>query len=74
VEQAWFCVRRFEADKVHAALLEKPRSRDDLDEGSELSLDPAAISDWRVELPDGEVFGPERWQELLPAVDRVRGL
>ena len=74
VEQAWLCVKRFEGGKVHATLLEKPRSRDDLQEGSELPLDPAAISDWRVELPDGEVFGPERWQDLLPAVDRVRGL
>ncbi len=74
VEQAWFRVRRFEGGKVLAALLEKPRSRDDLVEGSELPLDPVSITDWRVELPDGEIVGPERWQDLLPAVDRVRGL
>jgi len=73
VEQAWFCMKRFEAGKVVGALLEKPRSRDDLDAGSEVMLDPVTITDWRVEMPEGD-FGPEKWQELLPAVDRLRGL
>jgi hypothetical protein len=27
----------------------------------------------RVEMEEGD-FGPEKWQELLPAVDRLRGL
>jgi hypothetical protein len=26
-----------------------------------------------VEMPEGD-FGPERWQDILPAVDRLRGL
>jgi len=73
VEQAWFCVKRFEAGKVVGALLEKPRSRDDLQAGSEVTLDPKTITDWRVEMEEGD-FGPEKWQELLPAVDRLRGL
>ena len=73
VEQAWFCVKRFDAGKVVGALLEKPRSRDDLDEGSEVTLEASRVSDWRVEIP-GEDFGPERWEELLRAVDRLRGL
>jgi hypothetical protein len=66
-------VKRFEAGKVVGALLEKSRSRDDLDAGSEVTLDPKTITDWRVEMEDGD-FGPEKWQELLPAVDRLRGL
>ena len=73
MEQAWFCMKRFEAGKVVGALLEKPRSRDDLDAGSEVALDPKTVTDWRVEMPEGD-FGPEKWQELLPAVDRLRGL
>lgn len=73
VEQAWLCVKRFEAGKVVGALLEKSRSRDDLDAGSEVTLDPKTITDWRVEMEEGD-FGPEKWQELLPAVDRLRGL
>ena len=73
VEQAWFRVKRFDAGKVAGALLEKPRSRDDLDAGSEVMLDPVTITDWRVEMPEGD-YGPEKWQELLPAVDRLRGL
>jgi uncharacterized protein YegJ (DUF2314 family) len=73
VEQAWFCVKRFDAGQVEGALLEKPRSRDDLEAGSVLRIDPTTISDWRVEMPEGD-FGPERWQDILPAVDRLRGL
>jgi uncharacterized protein YegJ (DUF2314 family) len=73
VEQAWFRVVRFDGGKVVGALLEKPRSRDDLDEGSEVTLEASRVSDWRVEIP-GEDFGPERWEELLRAVDRLRGL
>jgi len=74
VEQAWFCMKRFvDAGQVEAALMENPRSRDDLKAGSVLRLDPTTVSDWRVEMPEGD-FGPERWQELLPAVDRLRGL
>ena len=73
VEQAWFRLVRLEGGAVHAALLEKPRSRDDLDMGSEVRVDPATITDWRVETPEGD-FGPERWEELLPAIDRLRGL
>ncbi len=73
VEQAWFFVKRFEAGSIDAALMEKPRSRSDLDAGSVLRVDTTTVSDWRVELPEGD-FGPERWQELLPAVDRLRGL
>jgi len=38
-----------------------------------LRIDPTTISDWRVEMPEGD-FGPERWQDILPAVDRLRGL
>jgi L-seryl-tRNA(Ser) seleniumtransferase len=35
-----------------------------------LRIDPTTISDWRVEMPEGD-FGPERWQDILPAVDRL---
>jgi hypothetical protein len=38
-----------------------------------VTLDPKTITDWRVEMEEGD-FGPEKWQELLPAVDRLRGL
>ena len=41
--------------------------------GSEVTLDPRTVTDWRVEMEEGD-FGPEKWQELLPAVDRLRGL
>ncbi len=73
VEQAWFRVVRFEGGKVVGALLERPRSRQDLDAGSEVTLEAGSVSDWRVKTPEAE-FSPERWEELLRAVDRLRGL
>jgi len=54
-------------------LLDQPHSRADLSGGSSVRVPVANITDWRVELPEGDLSS-ELWTELLPAVDRLRGI
>ena len=73
VEQAWFVVRKFDGDSLDTVLLDQPHSRADLSGGSSVRVPVANITDWRVELPEGDLSS-ELWTELLPAVDRLRGI
>jgi uncharacterized protein YegJ (DUF2314 family) len=73
IEQAWFIVRKFDGDTLDAALLDRPHSRPDLQAGSAVRLRAADITDWRVELPEGD-YSSDLWADLLPAVDRLRGI
>ena len=73
VEQAWFIVRKFEGDSLDTVLLDQPHSRPDLGQGSSVRVPVANITDWRVELPEGDLSS-ELWTQLLPAVDRLRGI
>ena len=73
VEQAWFIVQKFVGDSLDTVLLDQPHSRPDLEQGSSVRVPVANITDWRVELPEGDLSS-EVWTELLPAVDRLRGI
>jgi uncharacterized protein YegJ (DUF2314 family) len=72
-EQGWFVVRRFDHDVVEATLSEEPVTRDDLHAGDSIRIPRDSVTDWRVILPD-DMFGPDRSEALLAAVDRLRGL
>jgi uncharacterized protein YegJ (DUF2314 family) len=72
-EQGWFIVRRFDHDVVEATLSEEPVTRDDLHAGDSIRIARDSVTDWRVILPD-DMFGPDRSEALLAAVDRLRGL
>jgi len=72
-EQGWFIVHRFDHDVVEATLSEEPVTRQDLHAGDSIRIPRAEITDWRVILPD-DMFGPDRSDALLGAIDRLRGL
>ncbi len=72
-EQGWFLVKRFDGDVVEASLVEDPVTRDDFHAGDQVRIPRADITDWRVVLPE-DVYAPDRSDELMSAVDRLRGL
>jgi len=72
-EQGWFIVHRFDHDVVEATLSEEPVTRQDLHAGDSIRIPRDEVTDWRVFLPD-DMFGPDRSDALLAAIDRLRGL
>ncbi len=72
-EQGWFVVRAFDHDEVDAALSEEPVTPQDIHVGDRIRLSRSQITDWRVILPE-EMYGPDRSDALLAAIDRLRGL
>lgn len=72
-EQGWFVVKRFDHDSVEATLSEEPVTRHDMHAGDSTVIPRADVTDWRVILPE-EMFGPDRGDALLVAVDRLRGM
>lgn len=71
VEQAWYRVDKLDGDGVDGLLVERPRTRPELEPGSHHRIDRKAVSGWTVELPGGS-FRPGDCQTLLEAVDRLR--
>jgi hypothetical protein len=72
-EQGWFQVRAVEGDAVQGSLVDTPVTRADMHAGDVVRIARSEITDWRVLLPDG-VYGPDAGEELMTAVDRLRGL
>jgi hypothetical protein len=72
-EQGWFLVQKFEGDTVEANLVDDPLTRTDVHAGDTTRILRSDITDWRVILPEG-VFGPDAGDELLQAIDKLRGL
>jgi hypothetical protein len=66
-------VRAFDHDVVDAALSEEPVTPQDIHVGDRIRLTRSQITDWRVILPE-EMYGPDRSDALLAAIDRLRGL
>jgi len=73
VEQSWFAVEKIDHDSVTVTVLERPVTRPELDPGTQLTISTSDVTDWRVEIGD-ELFEPDEVDDLLAAVDRVRGL
>ncbi len=71
IEQVWYSVHHLDGDGVDGQLLERPRTRPELDPGSHHRIDREAVSGWSVELPSG-TFRPSDCETMLEAVDRVR--
>lgn len=72
-EQGWYLVQRFEGDVVEASLVENPVTRSDVHAGDVARIARTDVTDWRVLLPEG-VYGPDASEQLLQAIDRMRGL
>lgn len=72
-EQGWFKVQAFEGDVVQGSLVDNPVTRTDIHAGDVVRIGRTEITDWRVLLPDG-VYGPDAGEDLMGAVDRLRGL
>lgn len=72
-EQGWFLVQKFDGDTVEASLVDDPVTRADVHAGDSVRILRSDITDWRVLLPDA-VYGPDAGDQLLQAVDKLRGL
>lgn len=71
IEQAWYRVDHLDGDGVDGLLVDRPRTRTDLEPGSHHRIDRKAVSGWSVDLPGGS-FRPSDCQTLLEAIDRLR--
>lgn len=71
-EHLWFEIKSLRGDSVEARLLNTPQLVSQLHQGDVVAIDRDSVTDWRVILPAGG-FGPGNADELLAAIDRLRG-
>jgi uncharacterized protein YegJ (DUF2314 family) len=72
-EQGWFLVQTFDGDEVEATLVDNPVTTTAAHAGDTVRVKRTEITDWRVLLP-GDVYGPDASDQLMQAVDRLRGI
>lgn len=71
-EHLWFEVKDIRGDRAEGKLLNDPHLARHLSLGEIVPVELDLVSDWRVDLPEGQ-FGPSTADRLLAAVDRFRG-
>ncbi len=70
-EHLWFEVKDIHGDRADGRLLNDPHLARHLALGAVVPVEIDLVSDWQVNLPDGQ-FGPATADRLLAAVDRFR--
>lgn len=70
-EHLWFEVKDIRGDRAEGKLLNDPHMATHLSLGEVVPVEIDLVSDWRVNLPEGQ-FGPTTADRLLAAVDRCR--
>ena len=70
-EHLWFEVKDIRGDRAEGKLLNDPHLARHLSLGDLVPVELDLVSDWRVDLPEGQ-FGPSSADRLLAAVDRFR--
>ena len=70
-EHLWFVVRRFEADRAEAQLVNQPIHLGRLNKGDITWIERETVSDWSVITPQGS-FGPARLGPMQRAIDQLR--
>jgi hypothetical protein len=69
-EHVWFIVRRFDADRAEAELLNQPLFVRSLRKGDVTWIDRDVVTDWSVMTPAGS-FGPAEATEMTQTVRRL---
>jgi uncharacterized protein YegJ (DUF2314 family) len=70
-EHLWFEVKDIRGERAEGKLLNDPHLARHLALGEIVPVELDLVSDWRVDLPEGQ-FGPTTADRLLAAVDRFR--
>lgn len=70
-EHLWFEVKDIRGDRAEGRLLNNPHLARHLALGEVVPVELDLVSDWRVDLPEGQ-FGPTTADRLLAAIDRFR--
>lgn len=71
-EHLWFEVKDIRGERAEGTLLNDPHMAKHLALGALVPVELDLVSDWRVDLPEGQ-FGPTTADRLLAAIDRFRG-
>ncbi|MEE9131013.1 MAG: DUF4026 domain-containing protein [Phycisphaerales bacterium] len=70
-EHLWFVVRRFDADRAEAQLVNQPIHLGRMKKGDITWIERETVSDWSVITPQGS-FGPARLGQMRQAIDQLR--